>query len=100
MPGCGCDNPMVCCSKCWLQEESRCPSCRKSCSSLPFEPVDEIIKECHLFLKEKAYQNDMKCSNTELKRISESYFQFLKNSELHLMCNYCFGTLENVSFRL
>lgn len=96
MPGCGCDNPVVCCSKCWLECGSRCPHCHRDCSSLHFEPVDEIVKECHLFLKEKAYNNAMKYKESELKRVSESYFQFLKQSEMMLMCNYCFGTLENV----
>ncbi|CAL8089510.1 unnamed protein product [Orchesella dallaii] len=95
MPGCGCDNPLACCSKCWMEAGSICLNCKQKCTSIPFEPVDEIIRECHLFLKERGYKNDKKISDGELKRISESYHQFLKQSEMQLMCNYCFGTLEN-----
>lgn len=40
----------------------------------------------------------MKCKGNELKRIFESYYQFLKQAEMQLMCDYCFGTLEKVWF--
>ncbi|ODM99153.1 hypothetical protein Ocin01_07535 [Orchesella cincta] len=98
MPGCGCDNPLACCSKCWMEAGSICFNCKRNCTSIPFEPVDEIIRECHLFMKERSpfpFQKDKNIHDSELKRICESYHQFLKQSEMQLMCNYCFGTLEN-----
>jgi len=95
MPGCGCDNPLACCSNCWTEVGSTCLHCKRKCTSLPFEPIDEIVHECHLFFKEKAFNQEMvKCKDKELTRLSESYHRFLKQSELQLMCDFCFGTLE------